>query len=44
MYPLGAGLSVTNTVTLNNIFHIWKVWWSALDVGSGPNNDFAYDL
>ena len=50
-YPLGAGggvgaagLSVTNTVTRNNIFHIWKVWWSVLDVGSGSGNDFDYDL
>lgn len=50
-YPLGAGgglgaagLNVTNTVTRNNIFHIWKVWWSVLDVGSGSDSDFDYDL
>jgi hypothetical protein len=51
-YSLGAGggirgtgstQPVTNTVSRNNIFHIWKAWWASYDqIGSG--NDFAYDL
>ena len=51
VYPLGAGggldgagRNVTNTVTRNNILHIWKVWWSSIDDGGGSGNDFDYDL
>ena len=51
-YPLGAGGGVsgtgsdplTNTVTRNNIFHIWKAWWSSIDDGGGRGNDLDYDL
>ena len=28
----------------NNILHIWKAWWSAIDDGGGRNNDLDYDL
>jgi hypothetical protein len=51
-YPLGAGGGirgtgarqlVTNTVSRNNIFQIWKARWPSYDqIGAG--NDFAYDL
>src|SRR3954464_6400991 len=51
-YPLGAGGGVagtggdplTNTVTRNNILHIWKAWWSSIDDGGGRGNDLDYDL
>lgn len=51
-YPLGAGGGiagsgrnepVTNTVSRNNIFQIWKPHWNAIS-GAGPDNDFGYDL
>jgi hypothetical protein len=35
---------MTNTVTRNNILHIWKAWWSSIDDGGGSGNDFDYDL
>jgi hypothetical protein len=52
-YPLGAGGGVaaagrgeplTNTVTRNNILHIWEAWWSSIDDGGGSGNDLDYDL
>jgi hypothetical protein len=51
-YPLGAGGGVagtgsealTNTVTRNNILHVWKAWWSSIDDGGGRGNDLDYDL
>ena len=52
-YPLGAGGGIqaagsteplTNTVSRNNILHIWKAWWSAIDEGGGGGNDLDYDL
>lgn len=49
-YPLGAGggignagNTITNTVSRNNIFHIWKSNWQAIE-GAGTGNDFGYDL
>jgi len=42
----GGGQNLTNTVSRNNIFHIWKSWWSSIsDNGGGmsPNN-LDYDL
>src|SRR2546423_659801 len=51
-YPLGAGGGihgsgrdelVTNTVSRNNIFQIWKPHWEVL-AGTGAGNDFDYDL
>jgi hypothetical protein len=53
-YPLGAGGGIngagstsplTNTVSRNNIFHIWKANWPAIDQKTGGrNNDVNYDL
>jgi hypothetical protein len=52
-YTLGAGGGImasgsseplTNTVSRNNILHIWKSWWNALNAGSGTGNDMNYDL
>jgi hypothetical protein len=50
-YPAGAsmgigsaGTPVINTVSRNNIWHVKKTWWSAIDVEGGFNNDFDYDL
>jgi hypothetical protein len=52
-YPLGAGGGIqaagsneplTNTVSRNNILHIWKSWWSSIDDGGGRGNDLDYDL
>ena len=46
----GSGLTgtgknpLTNTVSRNNIFHIWKPHWAAIDHGSGYGNDVDYDL
>jgi hypothetical protein len=31
-------------VTRNNILHIWKAWWSAIDDGGGSGNDLDFDL
>jgi hypothetical protein len=31
-------------VTRNNIFHIWKAWWSSVASGGGSGNDVDYDL
>jgi hypothetical protein len=49
-YPSGAGAglsgppTMTNTVSRNNIFHIWKSWWGAVNSNGGANNDVDYDL
>jgi hypothetical protein len=52
-YPLGAGGGIagtgtsdplTNTVSRNNILHIWKSWWSSIDDNGGRGNDLDYDL
>ena len=51
--PLGGGGGLagpnsndklTNTVSRNNIFHIWKTWWPSIDTKGGANNDLDYDL
>ncbi|HEX7052838.1 MAG TPA: hypothetical protein VF211_02745 [Burkholderiales bacterium] len=51
-FPLGAGGAihgskrdepVTNTVSRNNIFQIWKPHWEVLR-NTGEGNDFGYDL
>jgi len=46
----GAGISgnsnqpLTNTVSRNNIWHIWKPNWEALNEVGGRGNDFDYDV
>jgi hypothetical protein len=46
----GAGISgntgeaLTNTVSRNNIFQIWKPSWLSIDVAGGYSNDVDYDL
>jgi hypothetical protein len=44
----GSGMSgppiMTNTVSRNNIFHIWKAWWSSIASNGGSGNDADYDL
>jgi hypothetical protein len=42
----GGGQNLTNTVSRNNIFHIYKNWWSSVDDAGGgsPVNDLDYDL
>jgi hypothetical protein len=51
-YPLGAGGGIsaagssepmTNTVSRNNILHIWKTNWNAIGA-PGSNDDLDYDL
>ncbi len=51
--PLGAGggiiaagtsSPVTNTVSRNNILHIWKTHWDSIRTQGGGGNDFDYDL
>ena len=52
IYPLGSGSGLagpgstqllTNTVSRNNVFHIWKYWWNAI-YNVGANNDLDYDM
>ncbi|MFL6572426.1 MAG: hypothetical protein ACJ8G4_11775 [Burkholderiales bacterium] len=50
-WPLGAhqgitgpGVPMTNTVSRNNILHIKKSNWSAIDAAGGGNDDMDYDL
>jgi hypothetical protein len=51
-YPLGAGGGIqgtgsnplTNTVSRNNIFYIWKSNWMSVDQRGGSGNDVDYDL
>ena len=46
----GAGISgnskqpLTNTVSRNNIFLVWKSHWAAINEAGGSGNDFDYDL
>ncbi|TAK84921.1 MAG: hypothetical protein EPO20_12080, partial [Betaproteobacteria bacterium] len=42
----GGGQNLTNTVSRNNILHIWKSWWNSVDdTGGGMTpNDLDYDL
>jgi len=41
----GPSSPVTNTVSRNNILHIWKTWWASVEEGLGASgNDFNYDL
>ena len=35
---------LVNTVSRNNIFHIWKTWWPSIDTKGGAGNDLDYDL
>jgi hypothetical protein len=51
--PLGAGAGLegtgtnplTNTVSRNNIYWIWKSWWDSVEQNSGGfGNDVDYDL
>ena len=35
---------LTNTVTRNNIWHIWKPHWDSINEAGGSGNDFDYDL
>lgn len=38
-----AGTSVDNTVSRNNIYHLWKASYSTV-YGAGSGNDFGYEL
>ncbi|HET7365232.1 MAG TPA: hypothetical protein VFJ70_16815 [Burkholderiales bacterium] len=46
----GGGISgnsnepLTNTVTRNNIWYIWKPHWESINEAGGSGNDFDYDL
>ena len=52
LYPQGAGIGLkgnanqplTNTVSRNNVYHIWKPWLSAIDDKGGTGNSLDYDL
>jgi hypothetical protein len=53
IYPLGGGEGLagptstqvmTNTVSRNNVWHIWKSWWNSIDSKGGEGNDLDYDL
>jgi hypothetical protein len=35
---------LTNTITRNNIFNIWKRGWDAINEAGGSGNDFDHDL
>jgi hypothetical protein len=35
---------LTNTVSRNNIWHIWKPHWASIDEQGGSGNDVDYDL
>src|SRR6185503_9867630 len=49
---LGAGAGIagnskqplTNTVSRNNIFQVWRGHWPAINEAGGSGNDFDYDL
>jgi hypothetical protein len=52
-YPLGAGVGivasavdepVTNTMSRNNILHVWKASADSIRTQGGTGNDFNYDL
>lgn len=41
----GVGSGISNTVTRNNIFEVWKTGYSAIDrAPPGTGNDFDYDM
>jgi hypothetical protein len=50
-FPLGAGAGIagnskqplTNTVSRNNLWNIWKPRWAAIEEAGGSGNDFDYD-
>ncbi|HJT62696.1 MAG TPA: Ig-like domain-containing protein [Burkholderiales bacterium] len=53
LYPLGAGGGIiaagtssptTNTMSRNNILHVWKSSWDSIRTQGGGGNDFNYDL
>src|SRR5205085_4944176 len=39
-----SGQPLTNTVSRNNLFAIWKPHWDVIDEAGGSGNDFDYDL
>jgi hypothetical protein len=39
-----SGQPLTNTVTRNNIWTLWKPHWDAINEAGGGGNDFDYDL
>jgi hypothetical protein len=52
-YPLGGGEGLAgpnstqileNTVSRNNIYHVWKSNWASIDTKGGSGNDLNYDL
>ena len=52
-YPLGAGggliaagstSPLTNTMSRNNILHVWKSSWDSIRTQGGSGNDLDYDL
>ena len=48
IFPLGAGrginMTITNTISRNNIFHVWQNSVPSIEVEGGSGNDFDYDL
>jgi hypothetical protein len=52
-YPLGGGEGLAgpnstqileNTVSRNNVYHVWKSNWASIDTKGGAGNDLNYDL
>ena len=39
-----SGQPLTNTVSRNNIWQIWKAHWESINEAGGSGNDFDYDL
>ncbi len=39
-----SGQPLTNSVSRNNLFQIWKPHWDAINEAGGSGNDFDYDL
>ena len=53
LYPQGGGEGLsapgssqplTNTVSRNNVWHIWKSWWNSVATQGGSGNDLDFDL
>ena len=40
----GGGQILTNTVSRNNIYHVWKTWWNSVATLGGGGNDLDHDL
>jgi len=40
----GTNQPLTNTVSRNNILHVWKPTWDSIRTQGGGGNDFDYDL